>query len=1011
MTPEEIALYTSNSRMSAAELTKMLSGGINSGNNQPKSIAERVFTGLDKPGSATRLSIEKALGINTDGTTYGDVLLRDKEINARHLLDSLGASSNRDLEFGSKEDGYTGMDKVGNFITELGVNIVTDPLTYVGGGLFDKAHKSIQAMGFSENVAKNLARASIGAGIGLSSSSENDSAGGVLMNTIIGAGTLGLGGPALRSLGKALGQAGNGLVDMTQAGLHPEIFGSQAVQDIGKNKYTKEVLDGVNKTGMTYSQAFDINAKASQRLGFVPREVQKLNKEFIANMTPDQMEVVAGFVDSKHTLFHTYRNELELGKMADQVRARGGDAAIDKASKIVKSAIDKAEKPLTATEFTELKKDALIKYGAKRLKIEQLDELTNVVNTRVMKEADIELAKRGDPILTENVARYIKRNRDIIKQSNTYNRAVAERSGKEFRDVLPIDFHTFEIIDPDSVKVALGNDTFNNIKTGFVRRASEDPIKTGGLNLAQRLELQSERLVTTYMNQEERTARKLISLAENSTPNNPTAAAISNFFDKYDGMTNFIKKQHLFFSHNWVVNNYTENVARAYMSGGAGNAWETLLNQSNAALRNADDALVKDLLTITDPKLAKKGIEFNNNLMSVALDYGAIEKGFFQDIIGKNGVTNDFLIAKKGTSGAKEAIENAGKQGFVGNMQDFMSSTVGRTGSMIEGASRYTTFKHHIDKILSSDEMLAKLGVTTDKSILAKAINSPEIRKQAITIPTIGKDLDLIFKNASDITGEIFFNYQNVSSFEQKVMKRIFPYWTFFSRNAPFWLEKAGENPEALSQLGNVIKSTGAPLTEQERTKLPDYMLKTLPRSVGGGKYVTVPNLSMFDATNQIGSLDESYAKLHPAIKVAKELTTGKDQYGTEILPSNTSKGMKKATSSATKFEPFTDTLRRDSQGRLMVTNDMAQIALALQQALLPTSLIDTAANAISDSIRDKKTLLESAINLGPIKTREVTPFDSRNTIKYRKREKTQDATRAKQYAKYNDSTLDDDSI
>lgn len=992
--PEDILKYQQSQQMSSPEFSSLVAQmskmrgeepqPYENLNTPPKNVAERFFTALDKPGSVARLGIENALGINKEQTTVGDVLLRDKEVNARTLLNNLGKEYGVDLELGGKKEGYHGYDRVGNFITELGVNIVTDPLTYAGVGLFDKAKNVAEGLGFSGDVAKNLARASIGAGIGFASSNEKDDTGSVLLHTAIGAGTLGLGGPALRQLGSALGKVGGHLVDATQAGLHPEIFGHDAVQ----------------KTGMGYSKAYEIAQDAANKFGFVSREVQKLNKNVLENMTPEQMEVVSGFVDGKHTLFHQYRNELELQTMANEAISKSGSDKYNAVMSRLDELISTKGQSLGATEIDQAKKQALVKLGARRIDADGLDRLTKVVNNRVWKEAEVDLAKINNPELTQNVANYVQRNRDIIAQANEYMGTVAKKTGKEFREIIPIDFHTFEVLDPDDLKKALNDDTFDAIKTGFVRRVSEEPINTGGLNLAQRMEIESDRLANIYMDKHERTAQKLLSIANNAVSENPTGAAVQKFFGAYDKLTSMIKNQHLTFSHNWVTNNYTENVVRAYLSGGAGNAYETLLNQSSAAVRNIDSALTRDLMMITDPAVAKKGIRFNNDLMHVALDYGAIEKGFFSDVLGKNGVTEEFLVAKKGTSAAREAIENASKRNPLSTLQDFMGSTVGRTGAMIEGASRYTTFKYHIDKILESPEILSKLGIQTDASVLKQAVESPEMRKQIITLPQIGDDLDKVFKSASDITGKIFFNYKNVSAFEQKVMKRVFPYWTFFSRNVPFWLEKAGEHPGAASAIMDIVKSTGAPLDDQDRTTIPDYMLKTLPRKLGDNKFVSVPNISVFDASNQLEDSSDTMAKVHPLLKLVNDFASGTDQYGAPLLPSNTSKGEKKATGTATKFEPFTNSLKRDNNDKLKVTNDATQIALQIQQALLPTGLIDTAANMISDKRLGKKDYTESFFNLGPVKTKEVLPIDRANTLKFRNSDRLKELHRKINYDK-----------
>ena len=936
-----------------------------------KTAIERLFVALDKAGSTSRLGILK--GMNDGGdTSFEDVLKRDKEVGGRDVISAIGRKTGLDLEFGGEKEGYSTADKVGNFITDLGVNVLTDPLTYVGVGLFSKATKAAKALGFTGNTAKAVGRASIGAGMGLAASNEKDTVGGVLGNIAVGAVTLGAGGPALRKFGKEANKVGGKLVDKFQASMSPEIMGHPAVKELK----------------MSYSKAWGLAKSAADRFKFVSREAQRLDRKLLANMDTKQMEVVQGFMDTKNLLFHNERNKLKLKHLADGAIKKSGATKVTAA--LEKLEANAAKKNIVGNELATAKKELYRKLGGKDYTDKQLAEATGIINNRVFKEAEVELTALADPQLTTNVGNYIKRNREIIKQNNAYNKSMFPRADAEFQELVPIDFHTFEILDKDQLVNVLGKDTFKNIRAGFIERASNEPIRTGGLSMAERLRLEADNLATRYMSKHERTARKLISLVENVPPADATDASIKKFFSSYDDMTTFIKKQHLFFSHNWVVNNFTENTIRAYISGGPKLAWRTLMNQGKAAIRKIDDDLVRDLSIITNPNLVNKGLEFSDDMMNVALDYGAIEKGFFNEMFSGQDITKKYLVAKRGTQGAEQALEQASNKGLVGKFQDFTESTVGRTGAMIEGASRFTSFKHHVNKLIASDEALAALNITTDPKILKQAIKSPEMRKQIITIPKVGNDLDKIFRNASDITGEIFFNYQNVSAFEQKVMKRIFPYWTFFSRNAPFWLDKIAERPDAISQVFNVVKSTGKKLTPSERENMPDFKLKRLPRHVSDRKFMSIPNLSFFDVSNLLGGepQQEAFSKVHPALKLAGQVLKSEDAFGGKLYPSDTSKGEKRVYYSGTKFAPFLDSIKRNTSKDLVTKSNATQIAIALQQALLPVGAIDTAANIVGDVKSGKRTFGEAMFNLGPMKINNLQRSKMKATRKYRRQER-----------------------
>ena len=111
-------------------------------------------------------------------------------------------------------------------------------------------------------------------------------------------------------------------------------------------------------------------------------------------------------------------------------------------------------------------------------------------------------------------------------------------------------------------------------------------------------------------------------------------------------------------------------------------------------------------------------------------------------------------------------------------------------------------------------------------------------------MPSIGK----VYDEATRITNSTFFDYGNISAFEDKVMKRLFPYWTYFSRNLAQWPDLIAKNPSRFVNLNKTILNLGRKPTDRERRGIPEYLLKTGTRVGSDGKLINIPNISLHDA-------------------------------------------------------------------------------------------------------------------------------------------------------------------
>lgn len=963
-----------------------------------KSTFEKILYGLDKPDAIARAAIGSLLG--DKDTPSSQKILKGTDYSARDLIDQVERRTGLDLYAGDKGDKDPALvDSTINTLAELAAYIGISPT----GGLLSAAGKAgkaaagLRGIGEATALQKAAGRAAVGGAIGALS---GDSAGEAATNALIGAGVVGAGAPILKGAGKLVGKGGDAFVDAMSRGLN------------------KEAYEG---TELGLTEATGILRKNELKRQAIAREIRATDDVLgLTGLDKETSEGVMDFMKSSFSEQNKFRNKLEadilksrVGAKAIQVpdgfdmyqanrsgkqklgdryivdRATGRTMAVDASG----AASEVKAMPKSVSKVDDINGAEALDIGARDAKgnmiggeIDRntLNDLTTKSNTYMGTLVNEQLARIGDPKLSAGVKSFVDRNKKIMADYNKSLRARYDKAGKEFIDTIPMDFHIMEIL-PDHLKKTATN--YDNLRTGFVRRTSSEPIQTGGLNLQELLKAESEAFPSHYMTKQEKEAKRLINNIKYLKAKESGAEGVKQFLGAYDGFTGFLKKQHLTFSHSWVINNFMDNLTKAYLAGGAGNLFDTLVSQGKAVFRNSTDNMVKDLLKITDPNGSfKTSINFSDELMPVALKHGAINEGFFAESFGKGQISKEALMAKVGSDRAAEIISEAANAGGIkkayDKYSDFLSNTVGRTGQLVEGASRGTLFKHSVRNLMRSDDALKRLGVNMSPKEVSELVKKAGYEGASKIDPSVGK----IYDEAARVVNETFFDYGAISPFENEVLKRIFPYWTFFSRNIPYWMNIAGEEAARFQKIGAPYKSIGRRPTDDERQSIPDYMLDKGVMVADSGKQMTMPNLSLFDALSVGDMRSSALEKVHPLLKTIKQFAMKEDDFGGELYPSDAKQGRKRVYGAAVKFAPLTDAIYRDKQsGKLYTDSDTAAIATMLQKNLAPVPLIDTIAKAVEDTKSKGLTLIDALENLGPVKQYNLSEGDKRTAKRYRR--------------------------
>ena len=985
-----------------------------------KSAFEKILTGIGKPGSLSRKAISNTLfDIGTDATNEG-ILKGKQEYTPRQFIDDIGEKYGIDLEFGEKGNKKL-VDKVLNFATEVAVDVVTDPLTLLGTGVAKVAAPIAKGLNLGAKGQKVLQTAMVGGALG---AATGDDAGESVFNAALGAATFGVGPKLLRLGGTSfLKNFGDPAMDFAYKSLNPEVF---------------------EKAKMGYTEAVKSVKSSMEEFGYMARQIRETDNALgFSTLGPEDSRKLQEVINSSYSSQVAKRNQLERnifeqrlgidlgsefkvngqlvdpanlkdsgfiqmrrgkkGKIGDRVIVTKygddewaklvdvngkGDFKIVAKNKNMNKLMPKDKNSFTMVESFEAFNDTpSIHFGlgnksGKRafdFTQKELNQLTRKSNVYVGKLVDEQLAKIGDDVLTENVWNWRKRNRKVMDMHNEHARKL---KGDDYIGIEPIDFHTLEV--KPKVDMTKGV-TYDGIQEGFVKRSSSAPIQQSGLSFQEVNAIEAERFFKNSLSKTEKEAFRIVE-GVNHVKAGATEEGLKAFAGTYDKFTNFLKQQHLTFNHSWLVNNFTENTVKAYFTGGTKNAWKTLLAQGNAALRNSSDDMVRDLLRLSDPNgLSKAGIKFENELAEVALDHGAITEGFFKEAFDKDQISKELLMAKVGPEEATKIMMEAANKGNLAKVtegySDFLGATVGRTGTLMENASRATTFKHHVGAILDSDELLKSVGFLGD-SKKAKAIIKKHGHKQA---QEVMPSLKGMYEEASRVTNDTFFDYGNISVFEQKVMKRIFPYWTYFAKSLPQWPELIAKNPERFTNLTKLQTNIGRAPTDRERQGLPDYLLDKAVRITDDGRAVTIPNISLHDVIGMATGEGTAAEKVHPLIKTIKQLATGTDDFGGELYPSRTRSGQKAVYGAGTKYAQLTDAIYKDRKrgNKLYTDSDSFQLLQTLQKNLLPLPAIDTAANIIHKS-NSVGSLLDNVSNLGPVKRTEINRKSAAKTRRFR---------------------------
>lgn len=137
-----------------------------------------------------------------------------------------------------------------------------------------------------------------------------------------------------------------------------------------------------------------------------------------------------------------------------------------------------------------------------------------------------------------------------------------------------------------------------------------------------------------------------------------------------------------------------------------------------------------------------------------------------------------------------------------------------------------------------------------------------------------------------DLVFKAHFNYNDLNNFENAVMKRISPFYTWFRKNLPTQMEMIFRNPKAYARYAeakDAIEVTSDP-EDLVPAWMTDRMNIRLPFSLPGGQTYILPDMPVKDL-NVLGNWNDLLGQINPVIKTPVEMTMDTKLYFGESAP------------------------------------------------------------------------------------------------------------------------------
>jgi hypothetical protein len=159
-----------------------------------------------------------------------------------------------------------------------------------------------------------------------------------------------------------------------------------------------------------------------------------------------------------------------------------------------------------------------------------------------------------------------------------------------------------------------------------------------------------------------------------------------------------------------------------------------------------------------------------------------------------------------------------------------------------------------------------------------------------------GVDDRVLKEMAAKVVKDSFFDYGDVSAMENAVLKRLIPFYSFYAKNFPYWIQATFDPARAgrVVAAEKIRQNIGREPTKYDREGMTPFLSENAPRKLGKDKqgnqeFLIVPSSSAHEAFHMLDVspkhiMDELIEKGATLPKGIIELATGKDLFTDDRL-------------------------------------------------------------------------------------------------------------------------------
>lgn len=114
-------------------------------------------------------------------------------------------------------------------------------------------------------------------------------------------------------------------------------------------------------------------------------------------------------------------------------------------------------------------------------------------------------------------------------------------------------------------------------------------------------------------------------------------------------------------------------------------------------------------------------------------------------------------------------------------------------------------------------------------------------------------------------------DYSDLTDFEKRVMKRVFPFYTFYRKNIPLQLENLLQDPKRFNVINKIRNNISEDISEGERKSLPRWISEGVPVKLDDNLYITLKDYMPQTGLTDIGA-SETLNMVNPIITTMWEL-------------------------------------------------------------------------------------------------------------------------------------------